>query len=237
MILAIDVGNTNTVIGEKRCKTNMIEIRSLLASMRGEDYEGAILSSVVPALNKHICNTVFLQFGIDTIVVDPKMNMNITIPEKYHEELGADIIVGCVGAAAEYPCPLAVIDMGTASTIFVLDKDNVFLGGTIHTGIALELNALTEKTAQLPKTSFEAPDKVIGQNTEECMRAGVLYGHAGMIDGILDHIEKELDCSVTAVATGGLGGYIVPLCRHEIKYDYDLLIKGLNLLYEKNRPQ
>lgn len=237
MILAIDVGNTNTVIGDKRCKTNMIEIRSLLSSMRGDSYEGAILSSVVPALNSQICHTVFLQFGIDTIVVNPKMEMNIDIPEKYHEELGADIIVGCVGAAEEYPCPLAVIDMGTASTIFVLDKNRTFVGGTIHTGIGLELSALTEKTAQLPKTSFEAPDRVIGQNTEECMRAGVLYGHAGMIDGILDHIEEELGSKVTAVATGGLGGYIVPLCRHEIIYDYDLLIKGLKILYEKNRPQ
>lgn len=244
MILGIDVGNTNIVIGgiqdgellfSERKQTEVGNIEKLLNTVKDRTFEGAILSSVVPWINDSIVRCVRKTFGLETILVSAQIKMNISLPEHVKKEIGADIIVGLCAAATEYETPLAVVDMGTASTVFLLDKDLVLAGGTIHPGIGIELNALSSKTSLLPRISaVEIPERVLGQNTNECILSGVVYGHAGMIDSILDHMEEEIGSEINAVATGGLGRYVTPVCRHKLIYDESLLIKGLDLLYKMN---
>jgi len=250
MILAIDVGNSNTVVGgnengkvflSERGKTDPNAIKTLLIKVRDEMktagifIDGAILSSVVPAVNEIISREVMVLFGVSTVIVHNRMKCNLTMPDSFLDTLGSDIFVGCVAAVDEYLLPAAVIDMGTATTVFLVDKNRYIRGGTIHPGIGIELQSLSANTAQLPHTNFDAPDTVIGMSSEECMRAGVLYGHAGMIDSIIAHMEEEIHQPITAIATGGLGRFVVPLCRHEVIYDDDLLIKGLDILYRLNK--
>lgn len=244
MILGIDVGNTNIVVGgiqdgqlifSERTGTSAENVPVLLSGLSGRVFDGAILSSVVPSLNGIISENVRKIFGTDIITVSPKMNMNITLPGHVHAEIGADIIVGLVAAADEYDAPLAVIDMGTATTIFTLDKNRVLAGGTIHPGIVIEFNALSTRTAQLPEIiQVEIPERVLGQNTDQCIKSGVVYGHAGMVDAILSGMEKEMQTSLTVIATGGLGRFVAPICSHKIIYDEALLIKGLDYLYRMN---
>ena len=244
MILGIDVGNTNIVIGgiqdgelifSERDKTEVGNIEKLLNTVKDKSFEGAILSSVVPWINDSIVSCVRKTFGLETVLVNPGLKMNISIPEGVKKEIGADIIVGLCAAAAEHDAPLAVIDMGTATTVFLLDQELVIAGGTIHPGIGIELNALSSKTSLLPRiSSVRIPEKVLGQNTNECILSGVVYGHAGMIDSILDHMEEEIGSEIKAIATGGLGRFVIPVCRHKLVYDESLLIKGLDLLYKMN---
>ena len=244
MILAIDIGNTNIVMGAldgsnvvlfERAKTYDGSVNFLVQRIKKYSYDAAILSSVVPSVNEGIIKLVKETFGIDVIMVNADMRLNFTLDIPNKHDLGSDIIVGLAAAIDEYGCPVAVIDMGTASTIFTVDKSGRFVGGTINTGIGLELKGLSHSTAQLPKIAFKTPEKVLNTVTDDCMRAGILYGHAGMIDGILKHMEAELGYPITAIATGGLGRYVAPLCTHEIVYDDQLLIKGLRLIYELNK--
>ena len=144
------------------------------------------------------------------------------------------MIVDAVAAIKEYPCPLIIIDMGTATTMTVVDHAGNYIGGVILPGLKVSLDSLSSKTAQLPFISLDIPQKVIGKNTIDCMRSGIMYGTAGTIDGILDRMEKELGEPPTVLATGGLSRFIVPLCRHKIVYDEALLLKGLLILYQKN---
>ena len=244
MILGIDVGNTNIVIGgisdgrlvfSERISTSAENVPVIFSKISDRTFDGAILSSVVPSINSTITENVKKQFAADVIIVNPKMNMNISIPERVHAEIGSDIIVGLAAAADEYDAPLAVIDMGTATTIFALDENKVLTGGIIHPGIVIEFNALSTKTAQLPEiVEIEIPEKVLGQNTAQCIKSGVVYGHAGMIDNILSEMEKEMKTPLTVIATGGLGRFVTPICSHKIIYDEALLIKGLDYLYKLN---
>ena len=149
-------------------------------------------------------------------------------------QVGSDRIVIAVAALAEYEPPLTLLDLGTATTIEVVGKGNTYLGGCIIPGVRVSLEALTSRTAQLPGISLDRPKKVIGKNTVDCMRSGIMYGTAAMLDGMLDRVEEELGFSTTVVATGGMAQFIVPLCRREIRLERDLLLKGLNIIYQKN---
>ena len=238
MILGIDVGNTSIVYGRiddpgneemNRVDTGINSVSEILRYYRHGKFEGAILSSVVPAV------TEVLKTAIPGLkVISHKMNMNITIGIDHPEELGQDLIVGAVAAVENYELPLAVIDMGTASTIFIVDQNHIFRGGTIHPGMNIELKSLDKCTALLPGLSFEKPEKVLGTNTVDCIRSGILYGHAGMADGIITQIEKELGYPLNCIATGGLARYIIPLCSHQITLDEELILKGLRILYQMN---
>ena len=161
-----------------------------------------------------------------------KTGLNIKIDNP--AQLGADLVAGAVGAIDEYTMPCVIIDMGTASTISVLDRSGAFLGGAIAAGVRLTLKALAENTAQLPSISIEAPSAVIGSNTVECMQSGLVYGTAAMLDGLLDKIEQELGETPTVVATGGMSKEIIPHCRRNIIYNENLLLDGLRIIYEKN---
>ena len=162
-----------------------------------------------------------------------KTGMNILIDNP--AQLGADLLAGCVGAAALYKLPCLVIDLGTASKISVIDKNGSFRGCTIAPGIGISLEALSAKTSQLPSISLKTPDHAIGTNTLDSMQSGTVFGFAAMLDGLCEKLEDELGEKVeTTVATGGLAKDLVKSCKREIVYNGDLILYGLKVLYEKN---
>lgn len=256
MILAIDMGNTNIVIGgidnlktyfAERVTTNhnktdleyAVNIKSILElyGILPEQVEGAILSSVVPPLNAALMSAVEKIFGFQPMLVGSGMKTGINILMDNPKTVGSDLIVAAVAAVHSYVCPIIVIDMGTATTMSVIDARGNYTGGVILPGPRVAMDSLSGNTAQLPYISFGSPGKVIGKNTIDCMRSGIMYGTAAMIDGIIDRMERELGSSASIVATGGLSGYFIPLCRHNIVCEDDLLLKGLRILYDKNRPE
>ena len=169
------------------------------------------------------------------MVVGPGLKTGLKIHMDNPAQVGSDRIVIAVAALAEYKPPLILMDLGTATTLEVVGEDNSYLGGCIIPGVRISLDALTSRTAQLPGIRLEQPKRVIGKNTVDCMRSGIMYGTAAMMDGMLDRIEGELGTSATVVATGGIAQFIIPLCHREIKLEKDLMLKGLNLIYQKNK--
>jgi type III pantothenate kinase len=150
-------------------------------------------------------------------------------------QVGSDRIVVAVAALQEYKAPLMIVDMGTATTIEVVLPPKTYVGGVIFPGVKLSLDALTSRAAQLPGISLDKPKQVIGKNTVDCMRSGMMYGTAAMLDGLIDRIAEELGHTSTIVATGGLAQFVTPLCKHEIILEKELLLKGLNIIYKKNK--
>ena len=136
---------------------------------------------------------------------------------------------------AEYPVPLLIFDMGTANTVCVIDRNKNYVGGMIYPGIGVSLDSLTAHASQLGGISLEAPEHIIGKNTVECMKSGVIYSAAAAMDGIIDRLEEELGEKATVIATGGLAKRIVPYCRRKVILDDNLLLKGLYIIYQKNR--
>lgn len=254
MILAIDVGNTNIVIGglegEKqvfsaRCSTDRnktadeyaLTFQGILA-MRGiqpESIEGGILSSVVPTLRTTLPIAVKQLAGKDILVVSPDLRTDLTIKMDNPYQMGSDLLVDAVAAKAKYKGPLAVFDMGTATTMSVIDAEGSYIGGLIIPGLRTSMDALSARAAQLPFINLGEPKVFIGKNTIDCMQAGAIYSCAAMLDGLVDRTEEALGMPVTAVLTGGLSGVIAPHCKRDIKLEPDLLTEGLRILYEKNR--
>lgn len=254
MILAVDVGNSNIVIGgltgdeitfEARLRTDAtktsdeycIDLKMILEVYHVDpsQLEGAIISSVVPQVLNSMKTAVTKLTGHTALVVGPGLKTGLNIQVDVPSQVGSDRIVIAVAALAEYEAPLILMDLGTATTIEVVEPGNVYLGGVIIPGVKVSVDALTSRAAQLPGISLDQPKSVIGKNTVDCMRSGVMYGTAGMIDGIVDRMEEELGHKSTLVATGGMAQFVTPLCKHEIILEKDLLLKGLNILYKKNK--
>ncbi len=253
MLLAIDIGNTNITLGAYDCDVlsftarlatdqrmtadqYAVAIKSVL-ELHELDYrkiEDCIISSVVPSVGEAVSRAVSLLCEIVPLTIGPGVKTGLNIKIDNPAQLGADLVAGAVGAISEYTLPCVIIDMGTASTISVIDGNGLFLGGAIAAGVRLTLKALSENTAQLPAVHIEAPKSVIGSNTVDCMRSGLVYGTAAMIDGLLDRIEAELGDISTVVATGGLSKEIISHCRRHIIYNENLLLDGLREIYEKN---
>lgn len=251
MILAIDVGNTNIVLGvmenEKivfsgRLSTNINEtdeeyamkIHSFLRLHNLFDIEGAIISSVVPALVGTLKKAVKLITGVNALVVGPGIKTGLSIEIDDPATLGADLVVGAVAAKEKYPHPTIIFDLGTATTGTVINAKGACIGGMIAAGVKSSINALSTGTAQLPQISITAPTKVIGTNTVDCMKSGAVIGAAVMLDGFVDRFEKELGQKATVIITGGLGKSIVKNCTHEMIIDENLLLDGLRIIYYKN---
>ncbi len=253
MLLAIDIGNTNVTLGaynsnyltftarlatdtRKTDDQYAIEIKHLLAlyEIESDDIEDCIISSVVPSVGRSISHAVSKLCQIVPLMLGPGIKTGLNIKIDNPAQLGADLVAGAVGAIDAYTMPCVVIDMGTASTISVLDKNGTFLGGVIAAGVRLTLKALAENTAQLTSIPIEAPKSIIGTNTTECMQAGLVLGTAAMIDGVLEKIEAELGEKPTVVATGGLSREIITHCKNNIIYNENLLLDGLRAIYEKN---
>ena len=254
MILAIDMGNTNIVLGGidehktyfvERITTNSsktdleyaVNVKDILEiyNIHPGQIEGAILSSVVPPLNSTILQAVEKILGKRPLLVGSGMKTGLNIIMDNPKTTGSDMIVDAVAALKEYPAPLIIIDMGTATTMSVIDPAGNYIGGVILPGLKISLDTLSSRTAQLPQISLETPGKIIGKNTIDCMRSGIMYGTAAMIDGIIDRMEDELGQKTTVIATGGLSRFVMPLCRHDIIIDNALLLKGLFILYRKNK--
>jgi len=255
MILTIDVGNTNTVIGafkgdvlclKERTSTNKtatdleyaVMIKTAL-NMHGYDHkaiEGAIISSVVPQVTGTIRRAIEKYCGVTPLVVGPGIKTGLSIKIDNPAQLGSDLVVDAVAGINGYPLPQIIIDMGTATTFSVIDENANYLGGAITTGMAVSTDALISRTSQLPRFSYEPPKKVVGTNTVDCLKSGIMLGNAAIIDGMIARIEKELGKRCTVIATGGLAGLVTPLCMHDgIIYDDELLLKGLLIIYNKNK--
>lgn len=254
MVLAVDIGNSNIVIG--CCRDNKITFVERLSTkpdsttleyaisfknvlelygITKEDIDGAIISSVVPSVTSTVLGAVKKITGIDALVIGPGLKTGLNIMIDNPAQLGSDLVVDAAAGIAEYPLPLIIFDMGTATTVSVIDENKNYLGGMIIPGVNISLNALTARTSQLPKISLDPPKKVIGRNTIDSMKSGILYSTAASLDGIIDRIEEETGKKYTAVATGGLAGRIIPMCKKKIILDDELLLKGLIIIYNKNK--
>ncbi len=253
MIIAVDIGNTNIVLGcieddkilfEARMATDLIktsdqycaELKTMLSlfEVAPEDIDGSIISSVVPPVLNSFKTAIRKLTGCSALVVGPGIKTGLNIRMDNPSEVGSDLIVAAVAAIAEYGAPLLLVDMGTATTITAIDESGAFVGGCICPGVKISMEALTGRTAQLPGISLDEPRCAIGKNTRDSMRSGIMLGAASMLDGLLDRMEVELGTKVTVVATGGISKFVLPLCRRKMIYDRSLMLKGLKLLYARN---
>lgn len=253
MILAIDIGNTNITLGGfdndelyfiVRISTDATKTSDEYASklmhtlslynVSKEEISGAIISSVVPPLNTVMINAIKFIYGVKPILVGPGIKTGINIHCDNPSSVGSDLICACVAAHHIYGSPSLIVDMGTATKIMVVDKNGAFSGVSIIPGVIMGLDALSSKTAQLPQVGLEAPTSVIGKNTADCMKSGVIFGNASLIDGMIDRFNEEIDDNLPVYATGGLAPTIVKYCKHEITLDEHMVLKGLNILYKKN---
>lgn len=253
MVLALDIGNTNVVVGAiegeeilflDRLATDrnateleyMVQLRSVLKlnGVRPEAFEGAIVSSVVPSVTRNLRLAAEQLLKKRCLVVGPGLKTGLKINIDNPSALGSDRVVDAVAAMNLYPLPLITVDMGTATTLGVVDESGTFIGGMIVPGVMVSLNALAGGTAQLPHISLDAPRQAIGRNTVDCMRNGIIYHNAAGVDGMIERIEAQLGRKCTVVMTGGLSTVIAPHCKHELILDDKLLLKGLMILYRKN---
>ena len=254
MILVVDIGNSNVVIGCLNEKNETVSLFRMVTDLKKTEdeyaagmqtilrhngidcqgFEGAIVCSVVPPLTEIFRAAVEKLTGHRALVVGAgvKTGLNILIDDP--SSLGSDLAAAAVAAMVDYPQPVIIIDMGTATTITVVDEGNRFIGGAIVPGVALSMNALSGGTSLLHKVPIEAPKKCISGTTTACMQSGAVFGNAALLDGMIDRFEEELGKKASVVATGGIAAKILPHCRHEIVYDEDLLLKGLGIIYRKN---
>lgn len=253
MILTIDVGNTNTVFGgfednslrfTARVATDITKAEDEYATLLygiltvrhidPSEITGAILSSVVPPLNRVLCKAVRFICGTEPLTVGPGIKTGINIHCDAPSSVGTDMICACVAVRKLYGAPALIADLGTATKMMVLDENGTFIGVSIIPGVMMGLNALAEQTAQLPKISLQVPSRVIEKNTADCMKSGVIFGNASLIDGMIDRIRSEVGAEIPVYATGGMANMIVPHCKHTVTVHEHLVLEGLNLIYQKN---
>ena len=254
MILTVDIGNSNIVIGgvegneirfEARLRTDAtktsdeycIDLKMLLEvyGITNKDIEGSIIASVVPQVLNSMQTAIKKLTGKAALVVGPGLKTGLNIQIENPAQTGADLVVGCVAALREHKAPMIIVDMGTATTMIVLDKNSAMVGGCIMPGVKISMDALTERTALLPGLQLDQPKKAIGRNTIDCMRSGIMMGAACTIDGMIERMEAELGYETTVIATGGIAKFVLPMCKKQIIYDKDLLVKGLAALYRENK--
>lgn len=258
MLLVFDIGNSNVVFGvfkdnelleNWRMDTDslksadeyglMVDSLFTLSKIKREDIKDIIISTVVPSVLftfRHMANKYF---NIEPLVVEPGIKTGLTIKYNDPAMVGADRIVNAVSVLSSYESPAVIIDLGTATTFCAVTEKWEYLGGTIAPGIKISLDALFEKTAKLPKVEIAIPKKTICKNTDESIRAGLVLGHASMIDGIVRKMKKELsdktDAPIKVIATGGLATLIKEVSDEIDIVDRFLTLKGLNYIYLKNK--
>ena len=253
MILVIDIGNTNIVVGciegrhthfiervatdEKRTVLeyaitlkNVLELYHIVP----EEIEGGIISSVVPPLTERIRQAAEKLLRKPLKVLGPGLKTGLRIQTDNPAQLGSDQVANAVAAMAEYKLPLIIIDMGTATTVSVVNSAGAYIGCLIMPGVRVATDSLVRSTALLTQISLDAPKRLIGSNTIDCMKSGALFGHAAALDGLIGRIEEELGEACTVVASGGLASAVVPLCKRQMILEDDLLLKGLQIIYSKN---
>lgn len=253
MIICVDIGNTNITLGGfigdeirfvarlstypmltvDECAARIIGVLSLYGVDKSE-VKGAIISSVVPPLNSVIKNALKLVHGVDALIVGPGIKTGVNIHCDTPSSVGSDLICACVATHKLYGGPAIIVDMDTVTKMTVIDGKGAFVGVSILPGVLMGLNALSSETAQLPKVSLEAPASVVAKNTADCMRSGVIYGNASMVDGMIDRICNEIGEQLPIYVTGAQAKHVIPYFSHKTVFDSDLILKGLNVLYKKN---
>lgn len=254
MILAIDVGNSDIVIGgyendvlcfTSRCASDRRKTKDEYALLFKGILElhdtpprrirGGIIAAVVPSLRTVIQQAIEDLTGSSFLTVTSGIKTGLNIRTDYPGELGSDLVAEAVAAIAKYPKPILIFDLGTATTISVVDQNGAYLGGMLYPGLRISVDALASCADQLPSITLKAPERLIGRNTEECMQSGAIYGYAAMLDGLIDRFEAELNARATTIITGGLASLVVPYCQKDIVVNQNLLLDGLCILYKKNR--
>ncbi len=253
MLLTIDVGNSNIKFGiydgdelhriiklstdiYKTADEFAVELFTLFKvyAVDSFDIDGCIICSVVPRITNRLKAAVKSVTGVDALIVGPGIKTGVNICIDDPATLGADLVVACAAAQNMFDIPCIVISMGTATAIFVIDENKRMLGGTIAPGVSISLDALTSHGALLPSIELKAPQNIIGKNTDDSIRAGVVIGAACMLDGMIDKIEEEIGAKCNVVATGGIAPMIVNNCKHDIILKDDLILEGLRIIFKKN---
>ncbi|MEG2038229.1 MAG: type III pantothenate kinase [Oscillospiraceae bacterium] len=253
MLLAIDIGNSNIVLGyfkgkelvyEARIKTDaykteyeyavLIKELMRLYSFESQHLIGAIVSSVVPPLSEAIEKAIKLINDVPVLHIGPGIKTGLNIKIDNPAQLGADLAATAIGAIEKYPLPALIIDLGTATKFSYVDKNKNFCGGSIMPGVMISLEALISKTAQLPSIGLESEVKLIGTNTVDCMKSGIILGAASMVDGMIDRFSQKIGQPLTIVACGGMVNSVIPHCTHDITIDESLLLEGLCAVFYKN---
>lgn len=256
MILAIDVGNSDIVVGgyeddqlyfTSRCGSDRrktkdeyaLIFKGILAlyDIAPSKIQGGIISAVVPSLRTVIQKALEGLTDATFLIVGSGIKTGLNIRTDYPGELGSDLVAESVSAIAKYPKPIAIFDMGTATTVSVVDQSGAYLGGMLYPGLRISVDALSACADQLPSITLTTPEHLIGRNTEECMQSGAIYGCAAMLDGLIDRLETKLGRPLSVVITGGLASLVIPYCQKSVIVNQNLLLDGLYILYRKNHPR
>jgi len=256
MLLAIDIGNTNVVLGvfdgerlveNWRVGTNtqitpdeyamIFKDLFAFANLEFRHIDGVIISSVVPPLLPVMVGMSRKYFSLDPMVVTHELKTGVSIRSDSPKEVGADRIVNAAAAYRLYGGPLIIIDFGTATTFCAVTKDGEYLGGAICPGVKISAEALFKRASKLPRVELARPKKVINADTVSAMQAGIIFGYAGLVDGIVGRMLKELGGEARIIATGGLAELIAPETTRVTEIRPQLTIEGLRLLYEMNRAR
>jgi type III pantothenate kinase len=254
MLFAVDVGNTQSVlglfegddlVGHWRISTNASltadELRVKVSGLLGVDgfewgdIAQVIICSVVPRLTSAWEDVAKRAGDCDFMIVGPGLKTGMPIRYDNPHEVGADRIANAVAAHERFGGPVVVVDFGTATNFDVIDRDGAYLGGAIAPGVETSAEALFSKAARLSKVDLEAPPKAIGTNTRASVQAGLLLGEAAMVDGLVRRVWSELGAETPVVATGGLAERMGPLCETVTDVDVDLTLDGLRIIYQRNR--
>jgi type III pantothenate kinase len=254
MLLAIDVGNSQIALGifagdelvghwrvSTEAEATVDEIRWQITGIlgadgfTGADIKGVAISSVVPSMTTSLRRIIPDMTGDHPVVVEPGVRTGLSIEIDNPREVGADRIVNSVAAKERYGAPVVVVDFGTSTNFDVVSPEGAYIGGSIAPGLEISTNALVSGTAALRRVEFEPPRSVIGKGTVEAIQSGALYGHAGLVDGIVERIAAEVGTEITRVATGGLASTIVPHCLSVDTIDAYLTLEGLRIIFDRNQ--
>lgn len=250
-LLLVDVGNTQMVLGvaeddhiqtwriSTRADRTADEYRVLLDSLLGrllEGFDGAALSSVVPPATVALREALGALTVTQPVVVEPGTRTGMSLRVDNPREVGADRIVNALGAVARFGSPVITVDFGTATTVDLVGSEGEYRGGAIAPGITVAAEALVRSTAALRRVDVAAPAHALGRSTVEAIQSGLVFGYAGLVDGLIGRILAEYGADeIPTVATGGLAAVVLPHCQHEISLDPDLTLRGLRVAWERNQ--